>query len=241
MNNNYIFLLSLVIASNSFASDKTIKEYFFEPDITYPVYTALGVVTQIELSPREKIKDFSSGLSNGWQLVRRENVFYIKPKDLAVDTNFIVRTEAHQYIFELKVINDNWKTLPDIKAKGVNYQIKFRYPSSTDFNIRTTTSSGYSAHYDPSRFYHTDYDVAFNPDSEWLVPAKAYDDGKFTYIYLNKGKFSGGFPTVYGRKNETDLEFVLNSNVENNMIIVHGTYPILVLRHGNSVVGLRRN
>ena len=109
MNNNYIFLLSLVIASNSFASDKTIKEYFFEPDITYPVYTALGVVTQIELSPREKIKDFSSGLSNGWQLVRRENVFYIKPKDLAVDTNFIVRTEAHQYIFELCTRQKNKK------------------------------------------------------------------------------------------------------------------------------------
>lgn len=28
-----------------------IEEYFFEPDATYPVHTALGIVTQIELSP----------------------------------------------------------------------------------------------------------------------------------------------------------------------------------------------
>lgn len=225
----------------SLAGNDTIKEYFFEPDITYPVYTALGVVTQIELSPREKIKDFSTGLSDGWQLVRRENVFYLKPKGMAVDTNFIVRTEAHQYIFELKVINENWQTLPEIKSKGVNYQIKFRYPSSTDFNVRHQESSGYSTHYDTSRTYHTQYDVAANPESEWLIPIKIYDDGKFTYIYLNKNEFSGNFPTVYGRKSERDTEFVLNSNVENDLIVVHGIYPILVLRHGNHVVGLRRN
>lgn len=236
-----VFLWLMLIAPHSLANNDTIKEYFFEPDITYPVYTALGVVTQIELSPREKIKDFSTGLSNGWQLVRRENVFYLKPKEIAVDTNFIVRTEAHQYIFELKVINDNWKTLPEIKSKGVNYQIKFRYPSSTDFNIRHQEASGYSIHYDASRTYHTQYDVAASPESEWLVPMKIYDDGKFTYIYLNKSQFSGGFPTVYGRKSETDMEFVLNSNVENDLIVVHGIYPILVLRHGNHVIGLRRN
>lgn len=236
-----IFIWPMLIAPHSLANNDTIKEYFFEPDITYPVYTALGVVTQIELSPREKIKDFSTGLSNGWQLVRRENVFYLKPKEMAVDTNLIVRTEAHQYIFELKVINDNWKTLPEIKSKGVNYQIKFKYPSSTDFNIRHQEASGYRIYYDASRTYHTQYDVAASPESEWLIPMKIYDDGKFTYIYLNKSKFSGGFPTVYGRKSETDMEFVLNSNVENDLIVVHGIYPILVLRHGNHVIGLRRN
>lgn len=54
-----------------------IEEYFFEPDATYPVHTALGIVTQIELSPKEVIKDFGSGLSKGWELVRRENVFSV--------------------------------------------------------------------------------------------------------------------------------------------------------------------
>lgn len=235
-----IWLLMLLPAVG-FADGAAIQEYFFEPDISYPVHTALGVVTQIELSPREKVKDFSTGLSNGWQLVRRENVFYLKPKDFGVDTNFIVRTEAHQYIFELKVIRENWKKLSDIKAKGVHYRVKFKYPESTDFNVRPASPSGYSIRYDAARSYHSDYDAAAAPDSQWLVPDKVYDDGKFTYIHLNKNTFSGRFPSVYGRKEEDGEEFVLNSNVENHLLIVHGIYPVLVLRHGNNVVGLRRN
>ncbi|MDO4640701.1 MAG: TrbG/VirB9 family P-type conjugative transfer protein [Neisseria sp.] len=238
---NYFCLGGIVLSLVQIAHASSVEEYFFEPDATYPVHTALGIVTQIELSPREVVKDFGSGLSGGWDLVRRENVFYLKPKDSAVDTNLIVRTQAHQYIFELKVVSSNWKTLSDVKSKGVNYKIKFRYPSYTDFNLPTSSLSGYSLRYDPSKIYHTNYDVAIGKGAEWLVPLKIYDDEKFTYIYLNKGKFSGDFPTVYGRKSEHGEEFVLNSNVEDNTIIVHGTYPVLVLRHGKDVVGLRRN
>ncbi|WP_416192471.1 TrbG/VirB9 family P-type conjugative transfer protein [Neisseria sp. CCUG12390] len=219
----------------------TIQEYFYEPNKTYPVQTAMGVVTQIELDPRENIKDFGSGLSGGWDLARRENVFYIKPKDNAIDTNLIVRTQAHQYIFELKVLKGNWASLSDATERGVNYQVKFRYPDYTNFNLQASSSGGYSLRYDPTKSYNTNYDVAADKKSEWLVPLKVYDDSKFTYVYLNKGKFSGDFPTVYGRKSENGPEFVLNSNVENNIIIVHGTYPILVLRHGDNVVGLKRN
>ena len=66
-----------------------IQEYTFQENTTYPVHTAQGVVTQIELDSREKVKDFGAGLSGGWDLVRRENVFYLRPKADAVDTNLI--------------------------------------------------------------------------------------------------------------------------------------------------------
>ena len=57
-----------------------IQEYLFDENKTYPVYTTLGLVTQIELDPREVVKDFGSGLSSSWDLARRENVFYLRPK-----------------------------------------------------------------------------------------------------------------------------------------------------------------
>ncbi len=237
---NLVVLIG-ISALCSHASAATIQEYFYEPNKTYPVQTAMGVVTQIELDPRENIKDFGSGLSSGWDLARRENVFYIKPKTNAMETNLIVRTQAHQYIFELKVLKGGSGSLSDATGRGVNYQVKFRYPDYTNFNLKANSLEGYSLKYDPTRTYNTNYDVAVDKKSEWLVPLKVYDDGEFTYIYLNKGKFSGDFPTAYGRKGENGAEFVLNSNVENNIIIVHGTYPILVLRHGDDVVGLRRN
>lgn len=237
---SWMALVGMSVLCN-YVNAAAIQEYFYEPNKTYPVQTAMGVVTQIELDPRENIKDFGSGLSSSWDLARRENVFYIKPKENAMDTNLIVRTQAHQYIFELKVLKGSWRNLSDATKQGVNYQVKFRYPDYTNFSLKAGSLGGYSLRYDPTRNYNTNYDVAADKKSEWLVPLKVYDDGEFTYIYLNKGKFSGDFPTAYGRKGENGAEFVLNSNVENNVIIVHGTYPILVLRHGDDVVGLRRN
>jgi type IV secretion system protein VirB9 len=40
------------------------------------VRTALAITTQIELSPHEKILDYSTGFTSGWELTRRDNVFY---------------------------------------------------------------------------------------------------------------------------------------------------------------------
>lgn len=218
-----------------------IKEFLFTPKQTYPVHTALGVITQIELDPKDEVKDFGTGLSNGWELVRRENVFYLKPKDMGVDTNLIIRTQARQYVFELKVLHGSWKNLDEVKKQGVHYQIKFRYPEHSDAAEKENKPSAISHAFDPAETYHTDYDFAADTASAWLAPVSVYDNGHFTYIYLGKGKFSGGFPAVYGKKSPDGEEFVVNSTVENHRIVVHGVYPFLVLRHGGDVVGLRRN
>ena len=85
--------------------------YEFKPDVIYPVRAGLGITTQIELDPNEKVLDYSTGFSGGWDLTRRENVFYLKPKNVDVDTNMMVRTATHSYIFELKVVATDWKTL----------------------------------------------------------------------------------------------------------------------------------
>lgn len=95
-------LLSLVFSSAAMA--QAVDHYEYEKDRIYPVRTGLGLTTQIELSPNEKILDYSTGFSSGWELTRRENVFYLKPKNVDVDTNMMVRTETHSYIFELKVV-----------------------------------------------------------------------------------------------------------------------------------------
>src|SRR3546814_4643501 len=82
------------------ARSQAIQEYMYEPDKIYTVRTGLGITTQIELSPNEKIIDYSTGFSSGWELNRRENVFYLKPRNVDVDTNMMVRTATHSYIFE---------------------------------------------------------------------------------------------------------------------------------------------
>lgn len=234
------------------AAAKVIEDYEYAPDRIYQVRTGLGITTQIELSPSEEILDYSTGFNSGWELNRRENVFYLKPKNVDVDTNMMVRTATHSYLFELKVVATDWTALEQAKRAGVHYKITFSYPNNTSFSAAEAEAksgapkpreSELDIRLDKTRPYYFDYAYSTRTKNKWLVPVNVYDDGQFTYIRLtNINRFpSGDFPAVFGREREGGEDFLVNTTVENGVLVVHGTYPFLVLRHGKNVVGLRRN
>lgn len=241
------FGLAALLAGAFPAAAQVVEEYEYAPDRVYPVRTGLGITTQLELSPHEEILDYSTGFSGGWDLSRRENVFYLKPKNIDVDTNLLVRTAMHSYIFELKVVATDWRVLDQAKAAGVHYRIKFAYPSDTTFAAAVPAAEQaieLSAELHPNRDYYFNYEYAHRKrHPKWLVPATVYDDRRFTYIRMgDRTRFpSGNFPVVFARERESGDEFVVNSTVEGDTIVVHGTYPYLVIRHGNNVIGLRRS
>lgn len=232
-----------------------VDTYQYIPDSVYQVRTALGITTQIELDPAEKILDYSTGFSSGWELSRRDNVFYLKPRNVDVDTNMVVRTESNSYIFELKVVASDWRELSQARAAGVQYKIRFDYPPDSRFTAMAVAAEDesnqvnqpafeqLSTAIEKNRRYHHDYDYATRSKQSWVVPTSVYDDGRFTYVRMNDGVSfpSGNFPAVYGRERARSEEFIVNTTVEGNTIVVHGTYPYLVIRHGTNVVGLRRN
>jgi type IV secretion system protein VirB9 len=225
---------------------QVIDEYEYAPNRIYPVRTGLGITTQIELSPQEKILDYSTGFSSGWELTRRDNVFYLKPKNVDVDTNMMVRTETNSYIFELKVVATDWTALEQAKRDGVQYKITFRYPNDTNFADDTTTVESVPelrTDLDKDRNYNFNYEFSTKTKQSWLIPVNVYDDGQFTYIRMSDLKQfpTGNFPAVFGRERKNGEDFVVNTTVENNTLVVHGTYPFLVIRHGKNVVGLRRS
>lgn len=234
-------------AMPSHGSEQVLTHYEYAADAIYPVRTGLGITTQIELSPNEKILDYSTGFSSGWDLTRRENVFYLKPKNIDVDTNMMVRTATHSYIFELKVVATDWKTLAEARRDGVQYKITFTYPADTSFSHekkRQRQTPAQDSTLLPDRSYNFDYDYATRSKAApWLVPVNVYDDGRFTYLRMSDLKQfpSGDFPAVYMREQAHGEDSLVNTTVEGNTIIVHGTYNYLVIRHGNDVVGLRRN
>ena len=230
------------------ARAQVFPQYQYQPDRIYQVRTGLGITTQIELSPHEKILDYSTGFSNGWDITRRENVFYLKPKNVDVDTNMIIRTATHTYIFELKVVATDWTHLDQAKRAGVQYKISFTYPADASFSNEADTSSSQTAELDTAlvkgRVYNFDYDYAARSRTPpWLIPVNVYDDGQFTYIKMNDIKQfpTGNFPAVFMREQEHGEDATVNTSVEGNTIVVHGTYPYLVIRHGNNVIGLRRS
>ncbi|WP_024889860.1 TrbG/VirB9 family P-type conjugative transfer protein [Luteimonas huabeiensis] len=232
------------------AAAQVVQEYEYQPDGIYQIRTGVGITTQIELSPNEEILDYSTGFSSGWDLTRRENVFYLRPKNVDVDTNMLVRTAAHSYIFELKVVATDWRALDQAKNAGVHYRVRFVYPGGTDFGASPSedaepieTVSEISTRLEPGRVYHFGYDYSFHKRHPvWLVPSTVYDDGRFTYIRMDLTRFpTGNFPAVFARERESSEDFVVNTTIEGDTIIVHGTYPYLVIRHGDNVVGLRRS
>ncbi|TBR12755.1 MAG: type IV secretion system protein VirB9 [Lysobacter sp.] len=235
-------LATLLLLISTASQAQAVQEYEYAPNHIYPVRTGLGITTQIELSPDETVVDYSTGFSNGWELTRRENVFYLKPRNVDVDTNLVVRTETHSYIFELRVVATDWKALDQAKQAGVQYRITFRYPNDTRFKSATPAITPLSTALESSRAYYFDYDFATRTRQHWLIPVTVHDDGQFTYIRMKDMTAfpSGNFPAVFARERQGGEEFVVNSTVENNIIVVHGTYPFLVIRHGKEVIGLRR-
>lgn len=243
-----VLLAVLPIAASMPAFAQLVETYNYEPDVVYQVRTGLGITTQIELGPHEEILDYSSGFSGGWEISRRDNVFYVKPRNVDVDTNLLVRTAAHAYIFELKVVATDWRSLDQARAAGVQYRVRFGYPADTRFAADAAPAADAPAELDtalhPGRHYHFGYDYSRHRRTPaWLLPATVYDDRRFTYIRLgDRSRFpSGNFPAVFARDSENGDEFVVNSTVEDDVIVVHGTYPYLVVRHGAHVVGLRRS
>jgi type IV secretion system protein VirB9 len=240
-------LFLFLSATTNAAKAEAVHEYVYEPDRIYTVRTGLGITTQIELSPFEKVLDYSTGFSSGWELVRKENVFYIKPKNVDVDTNMVIRTETHSYILDLKVVATDWTSLEQAKSAGVHYKVKFKYPGDAVFSKQNDVVPQLTTEIDKDRAYHFAYDYTasrtLKKKRNWLVPIGAYDDGQFTYIRMSDLKDipTGNFPAVFGREKESSEDFVVNTTVENNTIIVHGVYPYLVIRHGNNTVGLRRS
>lgn len=249
-NKLIVWFLAAIAAVGSAVSvhAQAVDYYDYKADQIYPIRAGLGITTQIELNPNEKILDYSTGFSSGWELTRRDNVFYLKPKNVDVDTNMMVRTETHSYIFELKVVATDWRELEQARRAGVQYKVVFNYPSDSRFSVAKNTAEEdakplLSTELSKDRQYYFDYSYATRSRLGWLVPVSAYDDGRFTYLKLtDSSKFqTGNFPAVFGREKEHGEDFVVNTTVEGNVLIVHGTYPYLVIRHGSNVIGLRRN
>lgn len=234
-------LAALLLSASGAVRAQALQEYDYQPDRIYPVRAGLGITTQIELGDAEQVLDYSTGFSGGWELTRRDNVFYLKPRNVDVDTNMMVRTATHAYVFELKVVATDWRALEQAKQAGVQYRIRFRYPGDTAA-AGVPPGRASAARLD-DRTYNFDYSVASRTRQHWLVPLNVYDDGRFTFVRMAADSRlpTGNFPAILARETQRGDDFVVNTSVEGDTIVVHGTYPFLVIRHGRNVVGLRRN
>lgn len=214
---------------------ESVRAYAYQPGRVYTVPTGLGIATQIVLDPAEKIRDFGTGFSSGWDIVRRDHVIYLKPKDPDAETNMYIRTDQRSYLLDLKIVSKDWIKIDEAKAQGVAYVVQFNYPDIAARN-RQQLPSAADAVADPAApprspylSFHTDYEAASEAGAKWLTPQRVYDDGVVTYVQMPP---MAQVPAFFGRLSDRGEEFLLNRSLDKGKHVLHGVYPFIIIRHG---------
>jgi type IV secretion system protein VirB9 len=239
-----VLLASLFGQTNAFSQGQAQRTFVYKPNSIYTVNTGLGVATQIVLDPSERVKDFGTGFSSGWDIVRRDNIFYLKPKAPDAETNMYIRTDKRSYMFDLKIVTKDWKKIDEAKLAGAVYLVQFTYPdmvdslsSATIFNKEGVAIAPATPLNNPYQAYYMDYDYSAGEADKWMVPVRVYDDGIVTYVQMPDAAKS---PVFFGRDSDRGEEFLLNSTVTKRLYKLHGVYPFIIIRNGTTVVGVRR-
>lgn len=211
--------------------DARIQYMSYVPNDVFLVRGAVGVATQIILEKDEQILEMASGFSDGWEIVDKRNNIYIKPKKEKANTNLIVTTNKRAYAFDLKVAGN--------KARPT-YRLAFHYPDTvrakSDREVQNQLIEGSFENATASLkdATNTNYTMQANKYADEITPTEAFDDGRFTYIKFAK---NSEMPVIY-KVGSDKQETIVNTNIQNGYLIVHGIYKVLAIRAGKGVVGL---
>lgn len=202
------------------------------------VRTTPGIGTRIVFDPKETISDMATGFSDGWELVNRENILYLKPRSVKVtgadgdavmrpiardwDTNLMVRTDKRLYDFDLRLITTKGSSGA---SKAATYRVQFRYPQKP-FKYGPVPAS--------STYKNWLYNMRVASGSEAIAPRSAYDDGRFTYLTFPNNR---EIPSIFLQAADKS-ESLVNSHMDGDTLVIHRVAPVMVLRLGNQVVGL---
>ena len=243
-----LLLLALMASfSSSYALDAPDRSHYdgriqkteYNVDDVVLVKCVNGYGTQILFSKGEEILDYGSGYTDAWEFKARGNSFYLKPKATDASTNLFITTNRRTYSFDLRLVADKTQA---------TYRMTFNYPDDVasakraennkrtieerlntgivkadgEGGLQTIVGANYN------------YTMSVPTGSEDIAPIAAYDDGHFLVLRF---KANQDFPSVY-RRTDSGEETLVNSHVEEGVLVMHGVYKQMVLRAGKSVVGV---
>ncbi|TKX28904.1 MULTISPECIES: P-type conjugative transfer protein VirB9 [Campylobacter] len=243
----------------------------YDPRITYAIFNANdvfqinaknGYVSVLEFGKDERIINTATGFAEGWDLIEKDNLLFIKPKayktqliqqdenstmedsqtsqEFVVDpnprdwkTNLIVTTNLNFYVFDLVLANSNKKT---------TYKLSFSYPEKDLKRAQQILNLQEEQNIKDTLNKNTiprnwDFYMKINKGSEDISPNFAYDDGVFTYLGFDNTKT---FPAVFMYQN--GKESILNTHIKKDgnydVLVIHKISKQILLRSGDKVVGI---
>ena len=203
-----------------------------------PVLTKLGYVTQLFFAPGERIEACAAGAlqcvfggdSDGWILLGKigDESIVLKPGLAAVNTNLLVKTNLYRYAFDLRVLGEKEKT-------NGHWSISFQHSSmeqSPAEKGRVLLDERLNSSVRIKR--NTNYTMQKIEGTEEIIPNQVWDDGRFTYIRIPNNR---SIPTIF-KVAPDNQESMVESHLENDVLVAHQVAPRWVLRLSNQVVGI---
>lgn len=208
------------------AYDPRIQETTYNPDDAVLVKVKAGTSTLIKLQEDEFITSDIAGMGLGdpdaWDVSVRGNNIFIRPKAEQPDTNVTLVSNKRTYALYLQSV----KGTPSWIVR-FNYPKKYNASNQTVFKKTPCQTNGpYNANWN----YQLQGKESFSPYEVW-------DDGRFTCFRFNT---SSDLPMIY-RVAGDGSEMLVNSHIEDNVVVVHETSPMFRVRLGTKVVAVRTN
>ena len=206
-------------------------------DKSIPILTKRGFVTQIDFGKGEAIESLGAtsqaaaltGDADGWIVVGRkgDRHLYLKPKSEAYPSNLLVVTNRYNYAFELRILPD------ESRSDGV-WRLSFRYPNDGLSNAEVRANQVAYALGSPTEKRNLKYRIDLIRGNGDILPKKAWDDGRFTYIAMGNNR---EIPAAF-KVDGNDGESTVNLHTEGQLLVIHEVARRFLLRLDKQEVGI---
>lgn len=216
-------------------SDAHMRCARFEPDQVYRLPYRPGNATVIQLEPGEVIDGPASGLgmgdANAWQVGAKSNWILFKPKEAHADTNLMIITDRRRYAIQLVTAHPGEVPV---------WMLTFDYPDTRARQALEAAKRGVlaadRARSGAAAAVHTNENFDMR-GSTALAPTSMWDDGRFTYLRYATSRDQ---PDIYALRPD-GAEASVNTHVDGDTVVVHGTAANFILRLGAAVLAIRNN
>lgn len=253
-------LLSAALCSTvgvaSELADPRLREVLYDPGAVVTVPVKRGVVALVVLDADESITEVAAGLGgdcakaeSAWCVTAQaggRNLFVKAKRSAGAANNLAVVTDRRTHAFRFVVLADN-------DPKPPVYRLVVKAPSRPAPPVRLVRRETVPplalppAPLPPApqqvvaerleakpQVINTQYSAAEGAGSQDIVPILVFDDGRFTYL-----RFPGNreLPAVFHVLGDGS-ESLVNTRMEDDLLVVDRVSRRLMLRAGTAVVGL---
>lgn len=203
--------------------DPRIRTVVYNPREVVTLVGQPGYQMVVAFGPGERIENVSIGDSQAWQATpnRKADLLFLKPIDSIASTNMTVVTNVRRYNFELIV-------QPSTTRRNQTFDIRFIYPNEELAAGQTSAAEPQVSEALPPESWNLAYSYTGDKTN---VPARVFDDGRFTYFQWPAGVDT---PAVFA-VGADGKESLVNHIVKGRYFVVEQLASQFVLRSGPQV------